>query len=75
MVIKIEYCVIWNYTPEFDRVSKIIKKNNPEIKIIGNEKSPRSGSFEITFNGKIVFSKFEANEFPSETKILEILNA
>ena len=74
MVIRIEYCIVWNYGSEFDRVSKIIKKLNPDIKIIANEKPPRSGSFEITFDNNLVYSKFETNEFPSEQNIVEILN-
>ena len=74
MIIKIEYCIKWNYEPEFDRVSKIIKKNYPNSKIIANENPPRSGSFEITINDKVVFSKFRTNIFPDEKQILEILN-
>ena len=74
MNIHIEYCEKWNYDPEFDRVSKIIKKYNSECKIEGNQKSPRSGAFEITLNSKLVYSKFETNKFPTEEEIKTILN-
>ena len=69
MKIHIEYCERWNYHPEFDRVSKIITAINPEIIIDGNKNSPRTGSFEIELNGKIVFSKFQTGKFPSKSEI------
>ena len=74
MNIHIEYCEKWNYGPEFDRVSKIIKKLNPNIIVNGNETPPRSGAFEITINNKLVYSKFETNIFPNEEQIKKILN-
>ena len=74
MKIHIEYCVKWNYGPEFDRVSKIIKKLNPNITVDGNQKIPRSGAFEITINNNLVYSKFETDTFPNEAQIEKILN-
>ena len=69
MKIHIEYCIKWNYGPEFDRVSKQIHKINPSIVITGNEELPRSGSFEITINNKLVFSKFKSGTFPTLEEI------
>ena len=69
MNVHIEYCEKWNYGPEFDRVSKIIKKINPNAIITGNQTAPRSGAFEITINNNLVYSKFETNTFPSEKQI------
>ena len=59
MNIHIEYCEKWNYGPEFDRVSKIIKNYNSDCQIKGNQSPPRSGAFEITINNKLVYSKFD----------------
>ena len=74
MNIHIEYCEKWNYEPEFDRVSKIIKKNsNATIK--SNQKYPRSGAFEISINNKLVYSKLQTNCFPSDRIILGLLNS
>ena len=73
MNIHIEYCVKWNYGPEFDRVSKIIKKLNPDITVNGNQNPPRSGAFEITINDNLVYSKFETNTFPNEQQIEKFL--
>ena len=74
MNIHIEYCVKWNYGPEFDRVSKIIKKLKSNVIVNGNQTAPRSGAFEITINDKLVYSKFETNTFPNEQEIEKILN-
>ena len=74
MNIHIEFCIKWNYGPEFDRVSKILNKINSNINIIGNKISPRSGAFEVTLNNKLVFSKFKTGIFPNEEIIKEWLN-
>ena len=74
MIIHIEFCIKWNYGPEFDRVSKDVKELFPNAEIAGNKNEPRSGSFEITLNGKLVYSRFETNAFPSKIELKELLN-
>ena len=69
MTIHIEFCIKWNYGPEFDRVSKIISKVNPSIKIIGNKNVPRSGAFEVTVDNKLLYSKFQTGNFPTPIEI------
>lgn len=75
MNIHIEYCIKWNYGPEFDRVSNIIKEINPNVIISSNQKAPRSGAFEITIHGKVVYSKFSTNKFPNRKILNQILNS
>ena len=74
MNIHIEYCEKWNYYPEFERVSNIIKKKKPEAAIASNNTPPRTGSFEVTINNKLVYSKFKTNNFPSENEIISWIN-
>ena len=74
MTIHIEFCIKWNYGPEFDRVSKILKGIIPNCNITGNKTPPRSGAFEITINNDIVYSKFITSSFPTETELKKILN-
>ena len=69
MKIHIEYCIKWNYGPEFDRVSKIIKGIKPNCTIVGNEAPPRSGAFEVTIDNKLIFSKFSTGDFPNKETI------
>ncbi len=69
MFIHIEFCEKWNYHPDFDRVSKAIKKIVPKAKVQGNAKPPRSGAFEVTINDKLVYSKFETGGFPQKSDI------
>ena len=73
MNIHIEYCIKWNYEPEFDRVSKIIKNISPNLNISSNREYPRSGAFEIEINGKIVYSKLKTYKFPSEEDIVKLI--
>ena len=74
MIIHIEFCIKWNYGPEFDRVAKDIKELFPNASIEGNKKEPRSGAFEITLNEQLVYSRFETNSFPSKIELKEFLN-
>ena len=67
--INIEYCEKWNYRPEFDRVSKIILSINSNANIIGNSNLPRTGSFEVLIDDKLVFSKLNSNSFPNLEEI------
>ena len=69
MKIHIEYCVKWNYGPEFERVSNIIKGLHPQTEIKGNEESPRTGAFEVTVNGVLQYSKFSTGKFPEKIEI------
>ena len=39
-----------HYDPEFERVSNIIKRENPKLTIERNNKPPRTGSFEVTID-------------------------
>ena len=71
MKIHIEFCIKWNYGPEFDRVSKIVNEINKDINVQGNRKSPRSGAFEVIIEDKLVFSKFKINRFPTLEEIKE----
>ena len=74
MNIHIEYCIKWNYSPEFDRVSNIIKQIFPDTNIDGNKKYPRSGAFEVSINGTLVYSKFKTGQFPNEKQIKNWFN-
>ena len=69
MNIHIEYCVRWNYKPEFERVSNLIYSLNKNVNISSNKDGHRIGSFEVTINSSIVFSKLDTNRFPSDNEI------
>jgi len=69
MKIHIEFCEKWNYHPDFDRVSKEIKKIIPNADVMGNSKPPRNGAFEVTLNEKLIYSKFQTGNFPNSEDI------
>ena len=71
MKILIEFCIKWNYGPEFDRLSKEIHKINPSAKIIGNEGPPRTGAFEVVLDNNLIYSKFKTGAFPTIEEIKE----
>ena len=69
MNVHIEFCIKWNYKPDFERVSKIINRIKPKAIVTSNETYPRSGAFEITIDSALVFSKLTKNRFPIEEEI------
>ena len=73
MKIHIEFCIKWNYEPEFDRVSKIIQSINSDIEVSSNQQPPRSGAFEISLNNKLIYSKFQTGKFPTEEEIISLI--
>jgi|TARA_B110000438_G_C15159233_1_gene371028 selT/selW/selH-like putative selenoprotein len=50
-------------------VSKIIQRVNSKDVVEGNRRTPRTGSFEVELDGKIIFSKFQLDRFPTEAEI------
>ncbi|MBI45522.1 MAG: hypothetical protein CMG66_05100 [Candidatus Marinimicrobia bacterium] len=44
------------------------------VNIIGNSKPPRTGSFEVLINNKLVFSKLDSNLFPNSEEIYSWFN-
>ena len=69
MRVHIEFCVKWNYDPEFERVSNIIKSIKADVEISSNQNPPRSGAFEVSIDDKLIFSKFQLGRFPTEDEI------
>ena len=69
MKMHIEFCIKWNYGPEFDRVSKVVNQINKDIRIQANKNSPRTGAFEVTINDVLVYSKFQTGTFPHKDDI------
>ena len=71
MEISILYWGMWNYKPQAvslaDKINSDLADANVEI-VEGS-----GGVFEVTFDGKLIYSKKETGEFPEEQDILNIL--
>ena len=55
-------------------MSKEIHNINPSLKVKGNKSTPRTGSFEVTINDILVYSKFKTGVFPKSDEIKNWLN-
>jgi len=55
MNIIIAYCVIWNYLPRASRAEEEIKEafSDAKVTLVKGDR----GAFEVTLNGKLIFSK------------------
>eukprot|EP00276_Gloeochaete_wittrockiana_P000927 CAMPEP_0184669194 /NCGR_PEP_ID=MMETSP0308-20130426/76235_1 /TAXON_ID=38269 /ORGANISM="Gloeochaete witrockiana, Strain SAG 46.84" /LENGTH=52 /DNA_ID=CAMNT_0027115333 /DNA_START=123 /DNA_END=281 /DNA_ORIENTATION=- len=47
----------------------------PDLTVVGNETKPRRGAFEVTLDGKVLFSKIDSGRFPRQGEVLEALNS
>ena len=61
MEIKLEFCVVWNYTPRaVSTVEDILEKYGQEVESI--DLIPTSGGkFEFYLNGELLYSKIETD--------------
>ena len=70
MKIEIIYCTAWNYRPEADRVSLELKnENDMEVLLVPGS----NGVFDVSVNGRVVFSKNKTGRFPDKGEISELL--
>ena len=71
MEISILYWGVWNYKPQAVSLADEIKGQFAEAKVEIIEGS--GGVFDVTFDGKLIYSKKETGEFPEEQVILNKL--
>ena len=75
MEIKIIYCAVWNYEPHAvslaEYLMKQLKQNISNLILIPSD----GGKFEISKNGKLLFSKLQAGRFPENDEILKLVKS
>ena len=73
MEIKLEFCIVWNYTPRaVSTVEDILEKYGEEVK--SNDLIPGTGGvFELYLNGELIYSKHETGRHTNEGEILELM--
>jgi selT/selW/selH-like putative selenoprotein len=55
-------------------LAQALKKEFPDLEIIGNEDGNfRIGSFEVTLDGKLLYSKLEKHAFPEDADIVKMV--
>lgn len=71
MEVEIVYCTVWNYELKASSLEEEIKKVYSEASV--NLVKSTGGLFEVSLDGKLIFSKKELNRFPNDGEILSIL--
>ena len=73
MEIKLEFCVVWNYTPRaVSTVEDILEKYGQEVESI--DLIPTSGGkFEFYLNGELLYSKIETDRHTEDAEILGLI--
>lgn len=67
----VEYCDSWGYYGRFLDLKASLEKQCENVEISGFE--GRQGSFEVSVNDKVVFSKLETYGFPYENDIVQAI--
>jgi len=71
MELQIEYCSSWNYKPRAASVAdQLNEKYNTEVKLVAGS----GGCFEVTFDGKLIYSKLETGQFPTIGQITSAID-
>ena len=70
MNIVIKYCVRWNYFPQASSLAATIQK---KLQIEPNLIQGERGIFDVSVDGKLIFSKHQENRFPEHQEILKSL--
>jgi len=73
MKIKLEFCIVWNYTPRaVSTVEDILEKYGKEITSI--DLIPGTGGvFELYLDEVLIYSKLETGRHTNEGEILELM--
>ena len=73
MEIKLEFCIVWNYTPRaVSTVEDILEKYGQEVESI--DLIPTSGGkFEFYLNGELLYSKIETDRHTEDGEILGLI--
>ena len=73
MEIKLEFCVVWNYTSRaVSTVEDILEKYGQEVESI--DLIPTSGGkFEFYLNGELLYSKIETDRHTEDGEILGLI--
>ena len=70
MKVTIEYCARWNYKPRATSLAEQLKNEfGADVGLI----SGSGGVFEVSVDGKGIFSKKNLNRFPHEGEIASLL--
>lgn len=72
VVVSIEYCGGWGYGPRYGELADKIKASVPEADVSGHV--GRTSSFEVTINGKLVYSKLSQGAFPVFEEIVQVVH-
>ena len=73
MKIKLEFCIVWNYTPRaVSTVEDILEKYGKDVTSI--DLIPGTGGvFELYVDGVLIYSKLETGRLTNEGEILQLM--
>ena len=73
MKIKLEFCIVWNYTPRaVSTVEDILEKYGKDVTSL--DLIPGTGGvFELYIDGVLIYSKLETGRHTNEGEILELM--
>ncbi|XP_034940343.1 migration and invasion enhancer 1 [Chelonus insularis] len=69
--INVEYCGGCGHRKQFLELAELLKQGVPEVQISG---APgRQGSFEVTINDELVYSKRQTMAFPRFSEVIDVV--
>jgi len=72
VVVAVEYCSGWGYGARYEKLEKDILAAFPNTEVTGTK--GRTTSFEVSINGKPVYSKLKAGKFPDFASVVKAVD-
>jgi len=72
VVVAVEYCSGWGYGARYEKLEKEILAALPNAEVTGTK--GRTTSFEVSINGKPVYSKLKAGKFPDFASVVKAVD-
>ena len=71
--VHVEYCGMWGYEPKFEALKAELEDSElgDDLEISGTV--GRSSSFEVSYQGNLIFSKLEKGHFPKAQLIISMI--
>lgn len=72
MKVEVEYCGSCGYASRFEELATQIRSSVPTADVLGKE--GRRGTFEVSVNGTLVYSKLSTMAFPDFKNVTDIVS-
>ncbi|XXQ38065.1 Selenoprotein F/M domain-containing protein [Plasmodiophora brassicae] len=72
--VEVEFCTGCGYYQKFSEISTVLAEAFPNVNVVANPHPPRMKAFEVSVQGRLVYSKLASGEFPGPDDLIESIH-